>query len=233
MALSELSLARFNAFTWLMRFELIDKKKLRREYSFGSLDQSELEVTPYLQFVKWFKEAEAEELVDVSAMSLATCGAKGKPSVRIVLLKHFDESGFCWYSDYESSKGKQLSENDYCEILFYWREFDRQIRISGKVTRLGSDESDLYFNQRPLESQAAAVASRQSQPVETRAILEERFQAEIARSEKARLERPERWGGYRLIPEQYEFWQGREGRLHDRFRFASHNGQWKSERLQP
>ena len=216
-----------------MRFALIDKKKLRREYSFGSLDQGELEVSPYLQFVKWFKEAESEGLVDVSAMSLATCGSEGRPSVRIVLLKHFDESGFSWYSDYESFKGKQLSENEYCEVLFYWKEFDRQIRISGRTTKLSSEESDSYFDERPLESQAAAISSRQSHPVESRSIMEERFQAQIVRSEKAQLERPERWGGYRLIPEQYEFWQGREGRLHDRFRFINHAGQWKIERLQP
>ena len=136
---------------------MIDKKKLRREYSFGSLDLSELEVSPFLQFVKWFREAENGGVVDVSAMSLATCGSEGRPSVRIVLLKHFDEFGFSWYSDYESFKGKQLSENEYCEILFYWKEFDRQIRIFGKATKLSSEESDSYFNERPLESRAAAI----------------------------------------------------------------------------
>ena len=217
----------------LVESVLIDKKKLRREYSFGSLDLSELEPSPYLQFVKWFSEAENMGLVDFSAMSLATCGRQGRPSVRIVLLKHFNESGFCWYSDYESVKGRHLSENEWCEILFYWKELERQIRISGRATKLSSEESDSYFNERPLESRAAAISSRQSCPVESRSILEERFEAEIARSEKAQPERPERWGGYRLIPDQYEFWQGREGRLHDRFRFSNTADQWKIERLQP
>ena len=149
------------------------------------------------------------------------------------MLKHFDEFGFSWYSDYESFKGKQLSENEYCEILFYWKEFDRQIRIFGKVSKLSSEESDSYFNERPLESRAAAISSRQSHPVESRSILEERLSAAITRSQKVQLQRPERWGGYRLIPEQYEFWQGREGRLHDRFRFVDRAGHWKIERLQP
>ncbi len=210
---------------------LADKKKLRREYSFGRLSRNGLDTSPLNQFTRWFVEAEEAGLVDVSAMALATSDVQGRPTVRIVLLKHFDESGFCWYTDYESVKGAQLLANDYCEVLFYWKELDRQVRISGKVSKTSVEESDFYFEERPLESQAASIASEQSQPIESRSVLEDRYRIAIAGD--GRLERPERWGGYRLIPDKYEFWQGREARLHDRFCYSYANGEWSIVRLQP
>ena len=210
---------------------MADKKKLRREYSFGRLSRNDLDVSPLDQFTRWFGEAEEAGLVDVSAMALATADVEGRPSVRIVLLKHFDESGFCWYTDYESEKGSQLSSNSSAEVLFYWKVLDRQVRISGKVSKTSVEESDFYFDERPLESQAASIASEQSQLVENRLILEDRYQ--IAVSGERPLVRPERWGGYRLMPDKYEFWQGREARLHDRFCYTYAVGEWSIIRVQP
>ena len=210
---------------------MADKKKLRREYSFGRLSRNDLDVSPLDQFTRWFGEAEEAGLVDVSAMALATADVEGRPSVRIVLLKHFDESGFCWYTDYESEKGSQLLANSSAEVLFYWKELDRQVRISGKVSKTSVEESDFYFDERPLESQAASIASEQSQLVESRLILEDRYQMVV--SDERPLVRPERWGGYRLMPDKYEFWQGREARLHDRFCYTYAVGEWSIIRIQP
>ena len=215
----------------LMGIQLADKTKLRRDYSFGRLSRSDLDASPLVQFSRWFAEAENAGLVDVSAMALATSSQEGKPTVRIVLLKHFDESGFCWYTDYESTKGLQLAANNCCEVLFYWKELDRQVRISGKVNKTSDEESASYFDARPLESQAATIASEQSQPIESRPALENRY--DIAVASEGGLERPVRWGGYRLMPEQYEFWQGREARLHDRFRYNYAEEEWSILRLQP
>ena len=212
---------------------MIDKRELRRDYSFGSLSRTDLNVSPLEQFSRWFSDAENAGLVDVSAMALATSDLAGKPTARIVLLKHFDEFGFCWYTDYQSTKGSQLSANKYCEVLFYWKELDRQVRISGETNRTSSEESDNYFRERPIESQAACCASDQSSPIESREALEDRYRRQVALGTEEKLKRPERWGGYRLVPSEYEFWQGREGRLHDRFRYQLSNGQWSISRLQP
>ena len=210
---------------------MADKKKLRREYSFGRLSRNDLDASPLSQFTRWFGEAEEAGIVDVSAMALATSDLESRPTVRIVLLKHYDELGFCWYTDYESEKGSQLSANNRAEVLFYWKELDRQVRISGKVSKTSVEESDFYFDERPLESQAASIASEQSQLVENRLILEDRYQ--IAASGERPLVRPERWGGYRLMPDKYEFWQGREARLHDRFCYTYAVGEWSIIRIQP
>ena len=210
---------------------LADKKKLRREYSFGRLSRNDLDASPLSQFTRWFGEAEEAGIVDVSAMALATSDLESRPTVRIVLLKHYDELGFCWYTDYESEKGSQLSANNRAEVLFYWKELDRQVRISGKVSKTSVEESDFYFDERPQESQAASIASEQSQLIESRLILEDRYQ--IAVSSQVALVRPERWGGYRLLPDKYEFWQGREARLHDRFCYTYAVGEWTITRIQP
>ncbi len=210
---------------------LADKKKLRREYSFGRLSRNDLDASPLSQFTRWFGEAEEAGIVDVSAMALATSDLESRPTVRIVLLKHYDELGFCWYTDYESEKGSQLSANNRAEVLFYWKELDRQVRISGKVSKTSVEESDFYFDERPQESQAASIASEQSQLIESRLILEDRYQ--IAASSQVSLVRPKRWGGYRLLPDKYEFWQGREARLHDRFCYTYAVGEWSITRIQP
>ena len=212
---------------------MVDKKDLRREYRFGALEFSDLDKSPFQQFAKWFKAADEAGLIDVSAMALATCDSSTKPSVRIVLLKHFDETGLCWYTDYSSLKGRQLAENDRCEVLFYWKELERQVRISGRVIKLSADESDRYFLSRPIESQIAASVSHQSQPIENRELLDGRAEELVSGLNVVSLDRPDRWGGYRLIPEEYEFWQGREGRLHDRFRYLLEREFWGIVRLQP
>ena len=152
-------------------------------------------------------------------MALATAGADGAPSVRIVLLKHFDANGLCWYTDYRSLKGVELAENPAASVLFHWRERDRQVRISGPVQRLSAAESQAYFESRPADSRYASAASVQSAPVANRQALEQAVQALRQAHAPDGVPRPPEWGGYRLRPVEYEFWQGREGRLHDRFRY--------------
>ena len=166
-------------------------------------------------------------------MTLATATAQGMPSVRIVLLKHFDADGFCWYTDKSSQKGAELAANPQASLLFYWRELERQVRISGVVEALEDRFNDEYFHSRPEDSRFSAAASQQSQPVEARDTLKARI-AELRRQHPdGDVPRPAQWGGYRLRAQQIEFWQGRENRLHDRFRFTREAAGWLIERLQP
>jgi pyridoxamine 5'-phosphate oxidase len=205
--------------------------ELRREYRYGTLSARDVQQDPLQQFRRWFAEAERAQVLDYSAMALATSQA-GVPSARIVLLKGLDETGFRWFTDGRSEKGQALAENPQAELLFHWRELDRQVRVRGGVTRLSEEESDAYFYSRPLDSQLAAATSEQSQPVDSRASLERRYQA-LTDSYPQQATRPQAWGGYCLTPTQYEFWQGREGRLHDRLQFRSTSSGWAVERLQP
>jgi len=205
----------------------------RREYDCTSLNRSQLDLNPFRQMDAWLEEAKQAELKDATAMTLATAGNDGMPDARIVLLKQFDEAGFCWYTSYNSPKGLQLKENGQACLLFYWREFDRQVRIQGKIEKLSAAEADEYFHSRPLESQFSAAASVQSQTIDSRAILEAKVEA-LQNINAESVERPEDWGGYRLIPSTFEFWQGRENRLHDRFHYAlSGTTDWLITRLQP
>ena len=205
----------------------------RREYDCTSLNRSQLDSNPFRQMDVWLEEAKQAELKDATAMTLATAGNDGMPDARIVLLKQFDEAGFCWYTSYNSPKGLQLEENGQACLLFYWREFDRQVRIQGKIEKLSAAEADEYFHSRPLDSQFSAAASEQSQTIDSRAILETKVEA-LQNINAESVERPEDWGGYRLIPSTFEFWQGRENRLHDRFHYALHNTtNWLITRLQP
>ena len=205
--------------------------ELRREYRFGTLSASDVQDDPLLQFRHWFAEAERARVLDYSAMALATSLA-GVPSARIVLLKGLDEDGFRWFTDGRSEKGLALADNPQAELLFHWRELDRQVRVRGVVTRLSEKESDAYFYSRPLDSQLAAATSEQSQPVESREVLEKRYRA-LTDSYPEQAPRPQAWGGYCLKPVQYEFWQGREGRLHDRLQYRLTDSRWIIERLQP
>lgn len=205
---------------------------LRREYLAQGLDNDQLSDDPVAQFAQWFDVACKARPDDASSMALATADATGKPSVRIVLLKHFDGDGFAWYTDYESQKGQELAENPQAELLFYWYGLERQVRIQGRVEKLTAVEADLYFHKRPLGSQLSAAVSHQSQPVATRAELEAAVAA-LEASVDGVIPCPERWGGYRLIPEKFEFWQGRENRLHDRFRYERSQEGWTIDRLQP
>lgn len=205
--------------------------ELRREYRFGTLSERDVQEDPLRQFQHWFAEAEHAQVLDYSAMTLATSQA-GVPSARIVLLKGLDEDGFRWFTDGRSEKGQALADNPHAELLFHWRELDRQVRVRGEVTRLSEEASDAYFYSRPLDSQLAAATSEQSQPVDSRDLLEQRYRV-LTESYTEQVPRPPAWGGYCLRPNQYEFWQGREGRLHDRLQYRATNSGWVIERLQP
>ena len=208
-------------------------RDVRREYKYATLSSAEIAKDPLDQFKRWMGEAEKAEIQDVTAMALATSDAQGQPTVRIVLLKGFDEAGFSWFSDGGSEKGQALAANPRAELLFHWRELDRQIRIRGSVGALSAAEADAYFYSRPLASQLAAATSQQSQPVDSRDELEQRYKA-LAAQHTEQAPRPQAWGGFKLRPEAYEFWQGREGRLHDRLQFKRDVEQhWQMQRLQP
>lgn len=211
-----------------------DQRGARREYAAVPLRRANLAQNPLDQFAHWLQAALDSGAKDATAMALATVGAAGTPSVRIVLLKHFDERGYCWYSDYQSRKGADLAVNARASAAFYWRDFDRQVRISGRVEKLPAKTSEDYFASRPVESRFAAAASVQSAPISDRQVLEDAVAGLRALHPDGAPPRPDRWGGYRLCADEYEFWQGREGRLHDRFRFLRRDGGgWFVERLQP
>ena len=204
------------------------------EHAEGGLHRRDLDPDPIKQFGNWFTAAIEAQIRDVNAMSLATVSPDGKPSVRIVLLKSFDHDGFVFFTNYESEKGRHLAENPHAAVGLYWIELDRQIRISGKTEKTSREESERYFHSRPLGSQLGAWASRQSEVVDARRILEARMAQMAERFEDKPVPVPPHWGGYRLKPEQIEFWQGRANRLHDRFRYTLQpdNG-WLLERLSP
>ena len=185
---------------------------------------------PLATFHEWFEQARAAGVEVPEAMTLATAAADGRPSARMLLLKSADERGFTFFTGYESRKGRELAENPRAALVFYWRPLGRQVRVEGTVRRLSAEESDAYWETRPLRSRAAAAASRQSEPLETRAALETEFEAQLALGE---IRRPERWGGYLLEPEAIELWQHRDDRLHERIRFTRAREGWQEELLSP
>jgi pyridoxamine 5'-phosphate oxidase len=212
---------------------LVSVADLRKEYTRAGLKESNAHPDPREQFRRWFDEAFAANLHEPNAMTLATATPDGKPSARVVLLKGFDERGFVFYTSYEGRKSRELEENPYCALVFYWGELERQVRIEGRVFRVSEAESDAYYKSRPRGSQLGAWVSEQSRPVGDRGTLEERVRELEAEYEGREIPRPPFWGGYRVEPEEIEFWQGRENRLHDRLLYRrSHEG-WKMERLQP
>jgi pyridoxamine 5'-phosphate oxidase len=204
------------------------------EHAGRGLRRSDLDPDPIKQFSSWFTAAIEAGIRDVNAMSLATAGRDAKPSVRIVLLKGFDQDGFLFFTNYESDKGRQLNANPYAALGFYWIEVDRQIRMSGKVEKTSREESKTYFHSRPIGSQLGAWASRQSEVLDARRVLDARMAEMTERFAGKRVPLPPHWGGYRLKPDTMEFWQGRPDRLHDRFRYTLRaNGDWLIERLAP
>jgi pyridoxamine 5'-phosphate oxidase len=209
----------------------IDHRQTRRSYQRASLRRADLSLDPFEQLADWLKDAENEP--DATAMVLATADAKGRPSARAVLLKHVDDRGLCWYSDGRSLKGRQLAENPMAALLFYWAGLERQIRVEGYVERLPSTDADEYFRSRPRGSQLAAAASEQSSPVKNREALEQRLERVQLRHPHGDVRRPETWGGYRLVPDTFEFWQGRDNRLHDRFQYRLQYETWEIQRLMP
>ena len=211
-----------------------DPAASRYEHIGKGLRRSDLDPNPIKQFANWFTTAIETGIRDVNAMSLATASQDAKPSVRIVLLKSFDEDGFVFFTNYESEKGKQLEANPYAALGFYWIELDRQIRISGKVDKTSRKESQTYFHSRPVGSQLSAWASRQSAVLDGRRVLDARMEEMNERFADKPVPLPPHWGGYRLKPDNMEFWQGRSNRLHDRFRYTRQSdGSWLIERLAP
>lgn len=212
----------------------LDLAGLRQDYSLDGLVESDLAVDPFAQFGVWFAEAQAASGREPNAMTLATASPNGVPSARTVLLKGLDERGFVFYSNYESAKGTDLSANPRAELLFFWPELERQVRVHGTVERLDRGETERYFRSRPVGSQIGAVASPQSRVIPDRAYLEERYAELAAEHEASPVPLPEHWGGYRVAPRTVEFWQGRSSRLHDRLRYVRGlDEEWIVERLAP
>ncbi len=206
---------------------------LRREYATGQLLESMVETDPYKQFCKWLHEALLAEIIEPYAMTLATATLQGRPSSRIVLLRGIDPSGFSFFTNYFSRKGQELTANPQAAISFYWPEIERQIHIEGAVHPTIDAESDEYFKSRPRGSQIAAWASEQSEELPSREVLDQRVAELEKQFEGQEVPRPEHWGGFKLIPKRYEFWQGRPSRLHDRLLFTWEADRWRLSRLSP
>ena len=210
-----------------------DIADIRKDYSQKELLESEVMNDPIQQFQQWWNEALAAEIIEPNAMTLATAAMDAVPSARVVLMKDFSENGFVFFTNYNSFKGQQLSENPKACLLFFWKELERQVRITGLVVKLNAKESDEYFFSRPEASQIGAWTSPQSQVIESRKWLDERFQ-QMENELKGNIQRPPHWGGYIVKPVIIEFWQGRPNRLHDRLQYIlQDDGSWKIERLAP
>ena len=207
---------------------------LRREYARARLDERDVSHDPIVEFARWFAEAQEAEVLEVNAMTLATATADGVPSARIVLLKAFDERGFVFFTDYRSRKGGELEANPRAALVFYWGELERQVRITGGVALTSREESEEYFRSRPLGSRLGAWVSHQSRVIPGRSVLEEDLLEVERRFKDGNVPLPSHWGGYRVVPDVIEFWQGRESRLHDRIRYVREIGRrWRVERLSP
>lgn len=203
------------------------------EQDFPELNEEDVDPNPFRQFGNWFALAESAVSILPNAMTLATVSEHGTPAARVVLLKEFDENGFVFYTNYDSRKGIELSANPAAALCFYWSVLGKQIRINGTVTRTSREESDAYFHTRPLDSQLGAWASNQSEVIESRDVLERRME-EAVKKYGEQIPTPEHWGGYRLAPTLFEFWQNRASRLHDRIRYRlDPQGMWIIERLAP
>ncbi len=207
-------------------------KNMRLSYEQDQLLESKISDDPFQQFRFWFDLVVKSNIVEPNAMTIATSTKAGIPSARMVLLKDFDQTGFTFFTNYGSRKGKELLENPFASILFWWREVERQVRIEGKIEKISRKESEEYFNLRPIKSRYGALASDQSEVVENREILEKKF-ADLEKQFGDNPPMPKNWGGYKLIPNKFEFWQGRRDRLHDRICYEKINSNWKIFRLQP
>ena len=209
-----------------------DIAHLRKSYERAELSEDASHSSPLRQFAQWFDEARKSEIPEPNAMTVATVGSDLRPSTRIVLIKDFDERGIVWYTNYESRKGRELAGNPYAALQFHWVELERVVRIEGVVEKVSDSESDVYYNSRPLDSRIGAWASPQSQVIEDRTVLVTRA-AKFGAKFLLNPPRPPHWGGFRLVPERWEFWQGRKSRLHDRLSYRQGSGGWVRERLAP
>jgi pyridoxamine 5'-phosphate oxidase len=207
---------------------------IRKDYILSSLSESDVEKDPMVQFERWWAEALNSDISEVNAMTLATASAEGVPSARIVLLKGFDKDGFIFFTNYDSFKGKDLLENPRACLVFFWKELERQVRITGIVNKLDDAANDEYYYSRPTGSQIGAIASPQSHVIENREWLENRVNELLNEFSNKKITRPTNWGGYIVQPVSVEFWQGRESRLHDRIQYTlQEGGNWMIERLAP
>lgn len=207
---------------------------IRTEYKKGTLNETDVHQNPHTQFDRWFKEAIKSEIPEVNAMTLATASKLGRPSARTVLLKNYDDRGFVFFTNYDSAKGNDLQENPQAALLFFWEPLERQVRIVGRVEKISAAESWEYFRSRPVDSQLGAWASQQSAIVSTRDALEFAFKKMVDQFKNKQIPLPPNWGGYRIIPEEFEFWQGRASRLHDRISYTKlTDDAWKISRLSP
>ena len=206
---------------------------IRKDYQLKSLAESEVAKNPFDQFSIWWEEAVQSAIVEVNAMALSTVSPEGRPSSRIVLLKGYNEEGFVFFTNYTSDKGKQIGQNQYVSLLFFWKELERQVRIEGTTSKVAAEESDAYFESRPVGSRLGAWASPQSQKIADREILDKELEKVTAQFSEQQIPRPPHWGGYRVKPTRIEFWQGRSSRLHDRILYEQVDGQWQISRLAP
>jgi len=206
--------------------------QLRRDFTKASFNEQNAAQNPFEQFKLWFADAVDSDFLDPNAFTFSTCSLKGKPSSRILLLKNFDENGFIFYTNYDSRKGKEIEDNPFGSMLFFWDKLERQIRIEGKIEKLSSAESDSYFQTRPYTSRLGAWASKQSTPLKSRFTLMRQVASLMLKYPK-NVPLPPNWGGYKLIPDNFEFWQGRPNRLHDRLYYEKKNYNWVITRLYP
>lgn len=206
---------------------------LRRQYALARLDESTLHRDPVAQFSGWFADAQRAQLLEPNAMTLATADKFGRPSARIVLLKQIDQRGLVFFTDYRSRKSRELTANPFVALAFLWKELERQVRVEGSAQRVSPEESAEYFRTRPLGSRVGAWASEQSTVLADRSVLERECARIEAMYPDGDIPCPPHWGGFRVVPDRFEFWQGRENRLHDRFRYARAGDAWRIERLAP
>lgn len=214
----------------------MDNKKLaniRQEYSREELSRTKVATDPFAQFETWINEALAAEANEPTAMTLSTASAEGRPSSRVVLLKGFDSNGFVFFTNYNSRKGRDLAENQFAALNFFWPELERQVNISGRTSKVSSEESDEYFDSRPLTSRVGAWASDQSVKIDSRTVIMTKAAKLLLKYAIGHVPRPPHWGGFRLVPDRIEFWQGRPSRLHDRICYERNAESWEISRLSP
>ncbi len=206
---------------------------IRTDYRLAALDETTVGIDPILFFRRWFSEAEAAQITEVNAMTLATVDSRNLPHARIVLLKGLEEQGFIFFTNYDSNKGKEILAHPNAALVFFWKELERQVRVEGVIEKIPASESDAYFHSRPRGSRLGAYASPQSREISDRSILDTNYAKYEQEFSEVEMPRPEHWGGYRVVPSRIEFWQGRSSRMHDRILFTQQGGTWTRSRLAP